>query len=370
MVTNERKEFNCKKYNEYLEIINILGDKMMLQKHLIKLAIELGVAQNETAVLIALKNLEDSEIIKRINFMGSSNKIIIFRKYAIRYLSGATSSQQVAAVPSFNSNLPYLNNIHKVHIIIYSFLRTLKKTGLKVNLSNLLELMKAKNTTLLLNQNNSLEFYEHNLIEFVNSNIICENEFKKDCKLLKSEKENRLINLDVKNRDLVAEHYKTNPRIKKKPKTKKELLEYCTISTLLKKYVHIHYIDLKNKTLTINAVYFDLNNTQDCGRAVFNCALVYNMFKRLKEYDVELKVNFTTYTHSSVGAQNMNNYLGKRRINPITKEPIKETYLEEMLKKYEIGFIYWSNINFKVSSLGIDMNYLDGIKKANLINNK
>lgn len=370
MITTEKKEFICKKYDTHLKIINILNDKMMLQKHLIILAIELGIAKNKSEVLNVIKELEENEIIKRINFMGTSNKFIIFKKYAIRYLKGASSSQAVAAVPNYNSNMPYLENIYKVHIIIYNFLETLKKLTKEITFENLLMLIDKRNSTILLNKNEALKFYEHNLIRFVNSNIISEKELKKDIDLLIREKENRVINLDVKNRDLIIEHYKNNKPDKKKLKTKQELLNFSTIATLKRKNIEIYNIYLKKDILVINAMYYDLNNSQDCGRAVFNCALVYKLFKRLIEPTTHIKINFVTYTNNRIGVNNMNSYLGTERIHPITKEPTGRTYFLEMILKYQVNEIDLADINFSISTLDIEENYMDGIKKLNLINNK
>lgn len=369
MITTEKKEFICKKYDTHLKIINILNDKMMLQKHLIILAIELGIAKNKNDVLNVIKELEENQIIKRINFMGTSNKFIIFRKYAIRYLKGASSSQQVAAVPNYNSNMPYLENVYKVHIIIHNYLASLKDSNTKVNFTNLLDLLDLWNSTFLLNKNNALCFYEHNLFRLVNSKMILKKEFRNDIGVLRDEKKNRDINLDVKNRDFVKEYYKNNKQAKKKPKTKEELLEFSTIATLIRKNIQIHSIYLNKNILTINVMFFDLNNSQDCGRAIFNCALVYKLFKRIMEPTIKFKINFVTYT-SRAGIDNMIRYLNTKRINQFTKEPTNKTYFLEMFSKYQINEIDLANINFTIDTLDIEKNYLDGIKKLNLINNK
>lgn len=368
MVTTQKKQFICEKYNMYLEIINIVNDKMMLQKHLIIIAIELGVAKNKSEVLSIIKELEENEIIKRINFMGTSNKFIIFRKYAIRYLKGASSSQQVAAVPSYNSNIKYLENIYKVHIIINYYLDNLKKLRYKVNYKNLLSLLDLWNSTFLINKNNSLHYYEHNLIRLIKSNYMVKSEFEKDVKMLIDEKKTRDLSLNVQNRDFVKEHYKNN-KSKKKTKSTNEILELSTIATLIRKNIQIERIYLINDVLTINVAYMDLNYSQDCGRAIFNCAIAYKLFKRLIEPTVKFKINFTTYT-SPVGIETMINYLNARRVNQYTKEPINRTNFEEMFLKYSINLIDLANINFVIDTLNIEDNYMDGIKKANLIKNK
>lgn len=367
MVTSEKKEFICKKYDTHLKIINILNDKMMLQKHLIILAIELGIAKNKSEVLNVIKELEENEIIKRINFMGTSNKFIIFKKYAIRYLKGANSSQQVAAVPSYNSNIKYLENIYKVHIIINYYLDNLKKLRYKRDFKNLLALLNLWNSSFLINKNNALFYYEHNLIKLLKSNYLIEEEYQKDVKILLDEKKIRDLNLN-QNRDFTKEHYKNN---KQKPKTKStnEILELSTIATLIRKNIQIERIYLVNNVLTINVAYMDLNYSQDCGRAVFNCAIAYKLFKRLIKPTVKFKINFTTYT-SPTGIDNMLNYLNTKRVNQYTKEPINRTNFEEMFLKYSINMIDLANINFVIDTLNIEDNYMDGIKKLNLINNK
>ena len=63
MVTNERKQETCNKYREYLRVINIIGNKIILQKHLMAISINLGIVKDEFAFIRDIRELEKNEII-------------------------------------------------------------------------------------------------------------------------------------------------------------------------------------------------------------------------------------------------------------------------------------------------------------------
>lgn len=65
MITNERKQNTCNKYHEYLMVIDILGNKMMLQRQFIDIIVILGIAKDKFQAIRGIQELERAEIIKK-----------------------------------------------------------------------------------------------------------------------------------------------------------------------------------------------------------------------------------------------------------------------------------------------------------------
>lgn len=55
----------CEKYEEPLKIINIIGNKMMLQKQSIELSVALGAIKDKFQAIKGIQELERDEIIKK-----------------------------------------------------------------------------------------------------------------------------------------------------------------------------------------------------------------------------------------------------------------------------------------------------------------
>ena len=51
MITNKAKEEACIKYRNYLELIDKLGNKIMLEKQFIDLCVKLNIARDRFIVL-------------------------------------------------------------------------------------------------------------------------------------------------------------------------------------------------------------------------------------------------------------------------------------------------------------------------------
>lgn len=65
MVTNEKKQNTCDKYHEYLMVIDILGNKMMLQSQIIEIIVILGIAKDKFEAIRGIQELQRAEIIKK-----------------------------------------------------------------------------------------------------------------------------------------------------------------------------------------------------------------------------------------------------------------------------------------------------------------
>lgn len=360
MIINERKEIICQKHNDYLQIIYKLGNKMMLQKHLILLAIQLNVAKNKTEVLNAIKELEEADIIKRINFAGTSNKFIIFKKYAIRYVTGAKKSSDVAAMKTFNTNLPYLENIFKVHAIINIYLPSFNKRSQSSTLEDLLSFIEQTNSSILLNKNHGLDYYLNTLQKKIFMERIDLSEFKTHVRKLEEEKLLRQVLLNKKNKEFLDDYNK----VFKDP----IYLATKTIGTLFKKGIYIKQIYFKENNLVVNLMYFDVTNSQNANRIGEHCAVAYRVFKEL--FNCKIKINFIVYAWNKVASENIQKELVAKRINPFTRIESEYTKLDLVLKNNNIHFLDLENIKVTVISLDCELLYLDGKKILNLTNNK
>ncbi len=227
MVSNERKQSMCEKYEELLKIINIIGYKMMLQKQFIELSIALGVVKDKFGAIKGIQELERAEIIKKIKFNGTSNKFILFRKYAIRYLAKASKSSDVAGISVVNSNKRYIENIMKVQFILTTIIPTAKNNNIELTLDNLLVFISELNCNILYKDNCMYKFYE----ELLNrTNLYFEKEeIEEDFQLLKNEHIKRLSNLKG-----ISEKSEEKYR-----KNKEDYLFNSNIATLSRKNIYL-----------------------------------------------------------------------------------------------------------------------------------
>lgn len=357
MITNERKEIICYKHNDYLKIIYTLGNKMMLQKHLILLSLELNVAKNKTEVLNAIKELEENEIIKRINFAGTSNKFIIFKKYAIRYINGAKKSSDVAAMKTFNTNTPYSVNIFRVHIIINLYMQSLNQQSRSSTLEDLLLLIEQTNSSILLNKNDGLDYYLNNLSKF--KQFLNLEEFNYDVVRLTKETELRKLILNPSNRDFLTDYMNNS-----QDEFKNALTD--SIATLLRKGVHIKQMYFSD-CLHVYLMFFDVTNSQKTDKQIENVSTAYKVFKRL--FDCPIKITYTIYAWDNIAKENFKKELTTKKLNPFTKVAI-DTKLNLLFKKYGLSEINLRDIKVSIQTLEFELNYLDGKKILNLTNNK
>lgn len=329
MITNKAKEEACIKYKSYLDVIDKLGNKTMLEKQLISLCIKLNIARDRFIVLKVIQELEKNEVIKKINFGGSNNKIIIFKKFAIRFLGGFNSSQQVAAVPKVNSNSRYYLSYFKVQFLLEVVIPNMEKKSKELSLDSLMEHIDCLNSNILYSKNNVLEYY-HNLYKFKND--INEDELKRSLELLNKEHNKLINNLGRK---------KTNEfedkSIKRNRKTKWDYLAEATIGTLLRKDIYIAQIFKKNNDMKISIYYFDVLNGQNASNIALNFSICYTLFKRL--FNCNVKLYFRVAAKNEIARKNIETNLENDK-------------LKHMLIKNHINDLDWCNmelmiINFK-----------------------
>lgn len=332
MITNEAKEEVCNKYKNYLKLIDKLGNKIMLQKHFIVLSIILNISKDKFQVMKALQDLEQYEIIKKINLDSSKNKIIIFKKFAIRFLRGFNSSQSVAAVPKVNTNRKYYLNYFKVQYILEIIIPKMKKNNLELNLKSLIDYMNELNCNILYSKNNILEYYNKNIFKY--KNFLNEIEFKNDVYKLNKQHDKLIKNLG--NRDGTESKYINQNKVIKKRKTKWDYLVDSNISTLLRKDVYISKIEEKDNKINISVFYIDVLNTQNSKNIILNLAICYTIFKRL--FNGNIVLNFRIIPMNKIAQKNIyDDLVGNKLTN--------------LLKSFHLNELDWQIINLKLGTL-------------------
>lgn len=309
MITNKAKEEACIKYKSYLNVIDKLGNKIMLEKQLISLCIKLNIARDRFIVLKAIQELERNEVIKKINFGGSNNKIIIFKKYAIRFLGGFNSSQNVAAVPKVNSNNRYYLSYFKVQFVIEIIIPSLERLEEELTLDSLISYIERLNSNILYNKNYCFEYY-NNLKNNFKDNI-CENELNRALDILKKEYESLLKNLGKKTNET------KDKSIKKVRKTKWDYLAESNIGTLIRKNIYIGQIKRTDNNIKIFVYNFDVLNSQNVDNIVLNYCICYMLFKRLFNCNIELF--FRVIAINKIAKENLKLKLGNGKFKRILR---------------------------------------------------
>lgn len=343
MVTNERKQIVCEKYDVYLRIINDLGNKIMLQKQLVKIAIELGIAKNEFEAMRAIIELEQSEIIKKIKFSNTNNKFILFKKYAIRYLAGVSDGNAVAGLPSVNSNKRYIECIMHVEFVLRVLIPSAKKAKKEITYDILLKAIDEFNSNILYKANDMEKYYK----KVLNSSSIKvdKKELENDISILLEEKEVRIGNLKgVKSSN-------TN----KKRKNKEEQLYTSNLATLARKNIfiaNINYVHKLEKTKII-AYYFNTAVDKNSDTVALNYSITYNVLKRLFGEDIILE--FKVVVIDEIVGDSLTKDLNKRYINPRTKERTGDNYLSALLKANGLNEVDFPNMKLTIIDYNIDI---------------
>lgn len=309
MITNKAKEEACIKYKNYLDVIDKLGNKIMLEKQLISLCVKLNIARDRFIVLKAIQDLEKAEVIKKINFGGSNNKIIIFKKFAIRFLGGFNSSQHVAAVPKVNSNNRYYLSYFKVQFIIEMIIPSLSRLEEELTLDSLISYIERLNSNILYNKNCCFEYYDNLKNNFKDN--IHKNELNRALDILKKEHDTLIKNLGKKTNET------KDKSIKKVRKTKWDYLAESNIGTLIRKNIYIGQIKRTDNNIKIFVYNFDVLNSQNVDNIVLNYCICYTLFKRLFNCNIELF--FRVIAINKIAEENLKLKLGNGKFKRILR---------------------------------------------------
>lgn len=355
MVTRERKEETCQRYDMFLRIIDKLGHGMMLQKQFIEICILLNAAADNFVVIKVLKELEESEIIKKVNFMDTKNKFIILKKYAIKYLTGADSSTAVASVKKPNSNLKYYDSIFRLHFILFFIIPSMIRMKKIIDIDNLLKYLYSINCNVLYTKNSGLDYYISCLSKFSSESFFDKKAYDVDVSILKEEKKLVLNNLNGISRE-------SNKQRKKRV----DFLSFSTVNTLLKKDVYIGSLYKKDNIIHVSVYDFDIQNGQNSATIALNINITYALLKRLfGEGNFNLK--YMVVAHTNIAQKNLERELNKTGINPITHKPREKEYWKEVISNDGVnhfGERCFDYISLKIINFDIENNYQNGLKKV------
>ncbi|MDI6220632.1 hypothetical protein KLJ98_15295 [Clostridioides difficile] len=343
MITNERKQIVCEKYDIYLRIINDLGNKIMLQKQLVQIAIELGIAKTEFEAMRATIELEQAEIIKKIKFSNTNNKFILFKKYAIRYLAGANDGNAVAGLTTVNSNKRYVESIMYVEFILRVLIPSAKKAKGEITYDTLLKAIDEFNCNILYKANDMEEYYKN--IWNKNTLKLDKEELENDISILLKEKEVRIGNLrGVK-----------SSNINKKRKNKEEQLYTSNLATLARKNIFIANMNYVHKVekIKIIAYYFNIAVDKNTTTVALNYSITYNTLKRL--FGGNIILEFKIVVIDKIVGDSLIKDLNKRYINPRTKERTADNYLSVLLKVNGLNEVDFTNIKTTIIDYNIDI---------------
>ncbi|EPY2281870.1 hypothetical protein [Clostridium sporogenes] len=341
MITNDKKQELCEKYDIYLRVIDKVGNKIMLQQHFVELALELNIEKDKFKIVRALLELENGEIIKKIKFSNTNNKFIIFKKYAIRYLANANSSKAVSAVSKVNSNKKYYDNIFKTKFILTSIIPSMKKRNLIIDFDGLLKFLEDINCNILYSKNHIDDYYKR--IGMGLKDYIDTQEFAYDLNILVSERETRLKNL----KGVEVQKLKTNKR------SKEDSLYNSTIATLVRKNIYIAELrySIKDNCLKISAYYLNSTNNQSAYNIALNYSICYNVLRKI--FNCEIKLFFKVAVSNETTKNNLQHELNRRVINPVTKELRDDNYLIELLKANNLSEIDFSKMTISLISYSL-----------------
>lgn len=118
MIDNNIKQTLCENNKEVLDIIGIINKGYILQKQLIEYILKLEIAPTEYGARKIISDLEQGEIIKKINFLDTNNQFILLKKFGIRFIKGMGDSQSIGAIRTVTTNRRYYKSILLNHYIL------------------------------------------------------------------------------------------------------------------------------------------------------------------------------------------------------------------------------------------------------------
>lgn len=380
-ITNAKKTEICDKYRAYLEIIDLIGNKVMLQKQLIELVLKLGIAKHTIDITKAILELEHYEIIKKEQFLNTTHKVIVFKKFAIRYLTGATRSKEVGAVPKSQSPERVLLSVFKSHYILTKIIPNLQKQGVEVALFNLKEYLKVQVSSVLYSKNEGVKYF--NQVNSSTKGLLSAEAFE-SLKIMQEQEQRRQGGLNKGSQategkgngklisssadalgDITKAFEKEKEDIFKLTPKQKKLEEY-SFDSMLNAFIYIAQIKMVNKVTVVTVLDFDLFNKQDLYRIALNISAVFLMLKRYFKDTIEFKLKYGVITYDQVAQNNLMEEANRKSINPRTKEFCEKGRLLELFRLNEISEIDWESIEVKFVNYNITNSYLEGIKYLNI----
>lgn len=340
MTKTKQKTDVCTKYKIYLQVIFIIGNGVMLQSQFYEICKKLNISSSNYQTRKILNELNNLEIIKKQNFLYSRNKLIVLRKFGIRFLLNKEYSNQVSSLPK-NIDKRAIYSIFKSHRII----QIIDAYNL-YSWNQFLDKMYDLNSSLLYNKYKGI-FYHEMLIKKYSLNISHQDLYLKSCKNY-----NIMLGNLGKGRNTrknnIEEYSKLNI------KTNKNInLENLTMDTLINANIHIQSIIDLTTVKIIDILIMDINNTQDINKIIKNiistCIVLCSIFKNSK-----LKFRFKLLVWDEIARCNIKSKLGKREL-------FKDmNYVRDKLSSYRVeGRNILLDLGLDIDDIKISIIHLD-----------
>lgn len=382
-ISNANKQAVCEKYQTYLEIIYLFGNKVMLSKQLYMYAKVLGLEKSYSSFYCSIKGLVDAEILRKEPFVafGKSTQLqmLTLRKYGIRYLEGKDRSYDVASVPKATGNERILLSVFKNCYILKKIVPRIIKEGNSVTLNEIINMLNYDFSTIPLNKNQGLSFItqirtEKTLQQFLDT-IEVDHDIGRVHKIKqkvaiglqkgsessegkgigKLRSGSRLLLTDLNN-EIDA---KNGSNL-----TKEEKINNYTIDTMLAFNTYIAQIKVVNNKPIITVLIFDIHNKTNIYKIVTHIACIYNMFNRYFNCKFLLRVGVISIDENS--SKNLEGQANGTYIDFMTKER-KGTRLLAILKEWRVDALMQENIEVHFKDYNIINEFMDGVKHVNLI---
>lgn len=261
--------------------------------------------------------------------MDTNNKLIILRKFAIRFIEGKDSSRDVSAVPK-NTKERAKISVVKVSYII----RIIKNNNINT-LSELCSKLEVTSNNILYKKNNGIKYLE--LLEKNNKYYIKNNKIHEKIK-----EQNNIRRINLRNGihkrigkggkgklysnsiyDIyIKENYLENSTFGKQ-------IDVATIDTLINANVYIGRIKEEAGYIKIIVNIFDINNTQNVNRIIEKMALSMYVMRAVLGINTKFKFNIHLCNESAV-----NNVK-----NSLLKIENKDIYVIEKINSLRIDSI-------------------------------
>lgn len=382
-IKNEKKEAICEKYKDYLKIIDTFGNKVMLQKQLWQYVEKFKIEKHYIDFTKALAELEQCEIIKKEQFLNTSNKIIIFKKYAIRFLSGAKQSKDVSAVPKSLTSERVLVSVFKNHFILNKIIPALEKKDIEPSLTGILNYVENNLSSILYNKNKGLDYFnvfnnklksalsieaQEGFMKMQEQEKVRQQARKKGSMATEGKgkgKFNTSAENVLENAETAYQQFEETEMFKVTPKQKK-LTEY-NIDSMLNAFIYVAQIVKKDDVITITLTHFDIFNRQELYHIALCASSVYHMFKRWFSNTLNIKIKYSVVLYDQIAQDNLEIESKRKGIkNPITKEPSSKERIKELFRLNKIGLNELDNIEVFFTNYNITDTYLDAVKYRNI----
>ena len=349
MIKTEDKFKICRKYRVYLEIIFILGNGVILQKQFYEICKKLYISRSDYQTRKILSELEKLQIIKKQNFLYSKNKVIILKKFAIRFLLNKKYSNQVASIPK-SIDKRIITSVFKLDRVI----KVIDVYGL-YDWNNFLDKMYDLNSTLIYNKTKGI-FYHQMLMSKYDLNL-----YEQEMYIRGLENYNNMLrDLEYgrkkKFNDNEISFYNVD-RDNIKFLNKRNKINDITIDKLINSNIHIESITDLVDTKVVEVVVMDVNNTQNINQIIdgimMSCIAIKEIFKR-----DNISFRFKIIMWDNIAKKNVKSILAKKNINQ------EHNYIRRRLSTYKVdGRNVLLDLKLDINDIKISISHIDIYKK-------